>query len=96
MDGKLFGFCCLFLQFIGCVLADAPIGVYWGSGAGILGFIILILDIIAIVEVLGGHAGMLSKLCWILFILFFPIIGLIFYCILGRSAIVHHHGYSHV
>ncbi|CAG8452004.1 5045_t:CDS:2, partial [Scutellospora calospora] len=48
----------------------------WGS---LLGLIILILDIIAIFEVLQSGRSMLSKLLWILLIFFFPIGGLIIY-----------------
>jgi hypothetical protein len=41
--------------------------------------IILILDIIAAVEILRSGKPMVEKLLWILFILFFPIIGKIFF-----------------
>ena len=54
----------------------------WEGGAiggGIGGLIILILDVIAIFEILNGGAGIATKLLWILFILFFPILGFIIY-----------------
>jgi hypothetical protein len=54
----------------------------WEGGAiggGIGGLIILILDVIAIFEILNGGAGIAAKLLWILFILFFPILGFIIY-----------------
>ncbi|RIB19339.1 hypothetical protein C2G38_2182197 [Gigaspora rosea] len=63
-------------------LADTVYSPVWG---GILGLIILILDIIAIFEVLQSGRSMLSKLLWILLIFFFPIGGLIIYCCCGRG-----------
>ncbi|CAG8701240.1 25198_t:CDS:2 [Gigaspora margarita] len=64
-------------------LADTVYSPVWG---GILGLIILILDIIAIFEVLQSGRSMLSKLLWILLIFFFPVGGLIIYCCCGRGA----------
>ncbi|CAG8604014.1 881_t:CDS:2 [Cetraspora pellucida] len=57
-------------------LEDTFYSPVWG---GLLGLIILILDIIAIFEVLQSGRSMLSKLLWILLIFFFPIVGLIIY-----------------
>lgn len=54
--------------------------------AGILGLIVLILDIIAIVEVLKGSRAVVNKLLWILIILVLPVIGMILYYVLGRKA----------
>ncbi|CAF0961865.1 unnamed protein product [Rotaria magnacalcarata] len=55
------------------------------SLGGFLGLIILILDLIAVFELLNssGH-GMCSKLIWILIIIFFPIGGLILYWCCAR------------
>ncbi|CAF0839213.1 unnamed protein product [Rotaria sordida] len=59
------------------------------SIGGIIGLIILILDLIAIFELLtSGGRGILSKLIWILIILFFPIGGLILYWCCGRRRAV--------
>ncbi|CAF0801061.1 unnamed protein product [Rotaria sordida] len=56
------------------------------SVGGVFGLIILILDLIAIFEVLkSGGRGVCSKLIWILIIIFFPIGGLILYCLCARS-----------
>lgn len=52
--------------------------------SGLLGFIVLILDILAIVEVLKSSRSMGSKLLWILLILFFPVVGLLIYYFAGR------------
>ncbi|KAI1305563.1 hypothetical protein EDD11_004920 [Mortierella claussenii] len=59
--------------------APAPIdpsALYSGS---LLSLIVLILDLIAIVQVLNSDRTVLSKLLWCLLIFLFPIIGIIIY-----------------
>lgn len=51
----------------------------------LIGLIILILDIVAIIEILKGSRDVLSKLLWTLLILFFPLGGLIIYYLIGRK-----------
>jgi len=51
----------------------------------IFGLIILILDVVAIVSVLGGTSSGGRKLLWVLIILFFPVIGVILYFLIGQS-----------
>ncbi|MCC7387936.1 MAG: PLDc N-terminal domain-containing protein [Phycisphaerales bacterium] len=53
---------------------------------GIIGTIVLILDIIAIVSVLAGRGSVGHKLLWTLLILLLPVIGMILYFLIGRSA----------
>ena len=69
----------------GC--GGATLGEYlknpWGLGC--CSFIILILDIIAIVEVAGSNRSTGSKVLWCLFIFFFPVLGLIVYYLFGRE-----------
>ncbi len=55
----------------------------WGLGC--CGFIILILDIIALVEVFGSNRDTGSKVLWCLLIFFFPILGIIIYYLFGRE-----------
>jgi putative effector of murein hydrolase LrgA (UPF0299 family) len=55
------------------------------TGSGIVGLIILVLDIIAIVSVLQSSKEAVGKLLWILAILFLPIIGMILYFAIGRG-----------
>ncbi|SDM27383.1 Phospholipase_D-nuclease N-terminal [Franzmannia pantelleriensis] len=50
---------------------------------GLLGLIWLIIVIWAVVKVAKSSAGPVSKLLWILILLFFPLIGLIFWLLLG-------------
>jgi hypothetical protein len=53
---------------------------------GLLVTIVLILDVIAIVSVIGGRSSVLRKLLWTLVILALPIVGMILYYLLGRSS----------
>lgn len=50
---------------------------------GILGLIILILDIWAVVKVIQSHAGTGSKIIWVLLIVLLPVIGLLLWFFLG-------------
>lgn len=52
----------------------------------ILGILILILDIIAIISVLGSNASVLAKLLWVVIILALPVLGMILYFLLGPGA----------
>lgn len=55
--------------------------------AGIGGFIVLILNIWAIVSIVGSGATTGSKVLWVLLVLVLPIIGFIIWLIAGpRSA----------
>ena len=44
---------------------------------GILGFIILILDIFAIIKVFNSNTGVGAKVVWTLIIVLLPVIGLV-------------------
>ncbi|KAI8367741.1 hypothetical protein BD560DRAFT_435712 [Blakeslea trispora] len=46
---------------------------------GILGLLILILDLIVIFEVMNSNRNVSGKLGWSLLIFFFPVVGLILY-----------------
>ncbi|MFH1355439.1 MAG: PLDc N-terminal domain-containing protein [Candidatus Omnitrophota bacterium] len=52
---------------------------------GILGLIVLVLDIIAIIDVLKGSAETGKKVLWIILILILPVVGLILYFLLGKK-----------
>ncbi|PQE11084.1 Cardiolipin synthase protein [Rutstroemia sp. NJR-2017a BVV2] len=78
----------LLLQFLLFTLAvAAPIvettghGNAWkyGSGGGVVGFIVLILDIIVFIEVLKSNRPPSHKLLWCLIVFLFPILGLVVY-----------------
>jgi len=53
---------------------------------GILGMIVLVLDVIAIFSLLMGRGSVGHKLLWILLVLFLPFIGMLLYFLIGRSA----------
>lgn len=55
---------------------------YWG----VCGTLIIILDIVALVDLLGDDRREFgSKLLWTLLIVFFPVGGLILYYLFGRA-----------
>ncbi|KAH8670729.1 hypothetical protein BGZ61DRAFT_537365 [Ilyonectria robusta] len=51
----------------------------YGTGGGIIGLVILILDIIVVVEVLKSNRPPASKLLWCLVIFLFPLVGMVIY-----------------
>ena len=50
---------------------------------GLLGIIWLVILIWAIVKVAKSSSGAISKLLWILILLFFPLVGFIIWLLLG-------------
>ncbi len=55
------------------------------TGYGILGMLVLVLDLIAIFSLLMGRGSVTHKLLWVLLILFLPFLGMLLYFLLGRS-----------
>ena len=52
---------------------------------GILGLIVLVLDIIAIVDVLKSSMDTGKKALWIILILLLPVIGMVLYFLIGKK-----------
>ncbi|MDX9702888.1 MAG: PLDc N-terminal domain-containing protein [Candidatus Auribacterota bacterium] len=52
---------------------------------GILGLIILVLDIIAILDCIKSNFDTGKKVLWIVLILLLPVIGLILYYLVGKK-----------
>lgn len=50
----------------------------------LIGLVILILDIIAIVSIVGAPKGAGWKVLWILLVLLLPVIGMILYFLVGK------------
>ncbi len=50
---------------------------------GLLGLIILVLDVWAIVKTVQSNAGTGSKVLWIVLILVFPILGVVLWWLFG-------------
>ncbi len=51
----------------------------------IIGLIVLVIDIVAILEIVKSDFASGKKILWVLLILFLPIIGLILYYLVGRK-----------
>ena len=56
------------------------------TALSVVGAVILILDIFAIVSVLVGTSGVMRKLLWIVVILLLPLVGMVLYFLVRRSA----------
>lgn len=52
---------------------------------GLFGLIILVLNIIAIVDLLKSKADTSKKALWIILIIILPVVGLILYYLLGKK-----------
>ena len=52
---------------------------------GILGLIVLVLDIIAILDVLKSSMDTGNKALWIILILILPVIGMVLYFLIGKK-----------
>jgi hypothetical protein len=52
---------------------------------GLLGIIVLVLDIIAIVDVLKSSMDTGKKTLWIILILVLPVIGMVLYFLIGKK-----------
>ncbi|KAI9356101.1 hypothetical protein BD770DRAFT_390462, partial [Pilaira anomala] len=53
---------------------------------GVVGLIVLILDLIVIFEVMNSNREITGKLGWSLLVFFFPVVGLILYFLLSGRA----------
>ncbi len=55
-------------------------------GNGLLGLIVFVLDIYAIVKILGSSASTLMKIVWVLVVLILPVIGVIIWYFAGPKS----------
>jgi hypothetical protein len=53
---------------------------------GLLGLVILVLDIYAIVKIIGSTASTGTKVLWIVVILLLPVLGLILWALMGPKS----------
>ena len=51
---------------------------------GILGLVVLVLDIIAVVDVLNSSVNKEKKALWIILILVLPVVGMVLYFLIGK------------
>ncbi|KAH6654843.1 hypothetical protein BKA67DRAFT_290157 [Truncatella angustata] len=56
----------------------------YGTGGGIIGFVVLILDIIVFIEVLKSNRPPSHKVLWCLIVFLFPIVGMVIYYIFSN------------
>lgn len=54
-----------------------------GYEGGLLGFVILVLDVYAIVKIVGSGASTGTKVLWIVLILLLPLLGVILWALFG-------------
>jgi len=50
---------------------------------GLFGLIVLVLDVWAIVKIVGSNASTASKVIWIVVILLLPVLGLVLWLLFG-------------
>ncbi|KAK3217067.1 hypothetical protein GRF29_1g1857900 [Pseudopithomyces chartarum] len=84
---------------MGLLVEAAPVsaqGTAWQgpAGGGILGFVVLVLDVIAWVEIIKSNRPPLNKLLWCLVVLFFPIVGMLIYYLFSNRASHNSSGYE--
>ncbi|KAF2792262.1 hypothetical protein K505DRAFT_376174 [Melanomma pulvis-pyrius CBS 109.77] len=81
------------------VAAAAPVtaqGASWQGPAGgsILGFIVLVLDIIAWVEIIKSNRTPGEKVLWALIVFLFPLVGMVIYYVFSNRASHNSGGYE--
>lgn len=52
---------------------------------GLLGLVVLVLDIIAIIDVIKSSMETGKKVLWILLVIVLPVIGMVVYFLLGKK-----------
>lgn len=62
------------------------VNIMWHDYHGLIGILILILDIWAIINVVGTGRGALEKALWIVLILVLPVLGFIIWFFIGPKS----------
>jgi hypothetical protein len=52
---------------------------------GLLGLIVLVLDIVAIVDILKGSMETAKKVLWVILVLILPLIGMVLYFLVAKK-----------
>jgi hypothetical protein len=55
-------------------------------GYGLIGTLVLVLDLIALIDLLGGNKPLAHKLLWTVLILALPVLGMILYFLIGQNS----------
>ncbi|EFQ36776.1 hypothetical protein CGRA01v4_13727 [Colletotrichum graminicola] len=84
---------CFALLAVAAPVSDPALGTavhgntwQYGTGGGILGFIVLVLDIIVFLEVLKSNRPVSLKVLWCLVVFLFPIVGMVIYWLFSNRA----------
>ncbi|KAF4781493.1 hypothetical protein HER10_EVM0012707 [Colletotrichum scovillei] len=84
---------CFALLAVAAPASDPAVGIaahgntwQYGTGGGILGFIVLVLDIIVFLEVLKSDRPVSHKVLWCLVVFLFPIVGMVIYWLFSNRA----------
>jgi len=56
-----------------------------GNMGSIIGLVVLVLDIVAIIDVLKSSVDTGKKALWIILILILPVLGMILYFLIGKK-----------
>ncbi|KAJ3051934.1 hypothetical protein HK097_007061 [Rhizophlyctis rosea] len=83
-----------FLLFLGFPAQVEARGYIREISGSLVGLVVLVLDIIAVIEVLGSNRSVTGKLGWTLMIFFFPVVGIIIYFLFGNRS--GHGGYESI
>lgn len=68
------------------ITSQLPKEIFMGNYQGILGLIVLALDIWAIISIVSSSNSVGSKVLWTLLVLILPVIGFIIWLIMGPRA----------
>ncbi|MBM3251892.1 MAG: PLDc_N domain-containing protein [Candidatus Omnitrophica bacterium] len=52
---------------------------------GLLGLIVLVLDIVAIVDIIKGNMETAKKILWVILVLILPLIGMVLYFLVAKK-----------
>ena len=52
----------------------------------VLGFLVLVLDVIALVNIVASSMSVAGKLLWALIVLLLPVVGMLLYFAVGQKA----------
>ena len=53
--------------------------------SGLIGLVVLVLDIVAIVDILKSATDTGKKVLWVLLVLILPVVGMILYFVIGKK-----------
>jgi low temperature requirement protein LtrA len=80
------------LQLMLCAVAEAaPIqdesnNWHYGTSGGVVGIVVVVLDIMAWMEILKSDRPPMSKLLWDLIVFLFPVVGVVMYHFSNRDS----------